>query len=108
VHQSGSDDVELTLVTMVFDAADTEQLLAVLSRYVVVTRAQSGCRNVDLAASATTPGRFVLIQKWDSPDAQRDHFDSADIVEMARSCDGLLSRPPTIDLLEPITAHDLA
>jgi hypothetical protein len=30
------------------------------------------------------------------------------MVEMARSCDGLLTAPPVIDLLEPISAHDLA
>jgi hypothetical protein len=29
------------------------------------------------------------------------------MVEMARSCDGLLATPPRIDLLEPISAHDL-
>jgi hypothetical protein len=30
------------------------------------------------------------------------------MVEMAEACRGLLVAPPTIDLLEPITAHDRA
>ena len=102
-----SDDIELTLVTMSFDASDIERLLAVLSKYVVVSRGHPGCRNIDLAASATTEGRFVVIQKWESPADQRRHFDSTEMIEMARACDGLLSAPPTIDLLEPISAHDL-
>ena len=102
-----SDDIELTLVTMSFDASDIERLLAVLSKYVVVSRGHPGCRNIDLAASATTEGRFVVIQKWESPTDQRRHFDSTEMIEMARACDGLLSAPPTIDLLEPISAHDL-
>lgn len=106
MHQ-GDDDVELTIVTMVFDAADPERLLPVLSKYVVLARRHEGCRNVDLSASATTPGRFVIVQKWESPEAQRAHFDSPEMVEMAEACRGILSRPPEIELLEPITAHDL-
>jgi quinol monooxygenase YgiN len=102
------DDVELTVVVMRFPAADPERLLSVLAKYVVLARGHPGCRNVDLVASVTHPGRLVVIQKWDSPDAQRAHFDSADMVEMAEACRGLLTEPPDIDLLEAISAHDLA
>jgi quinol monooxygenase YgiN len=102
-----ADEVELAIVTMVFDASEADQLQAVLAKYVVLSRGQPGCRNIDLCASATKPGRFVIVQKWESTDAQRAHFDSADMVEMARACDGLLVSPPQIDLLEAISAHDL-
>lgn len=101
-------EVELTIVTMVFDAAQPDPLQSVLAKYVVLSRGHEGCRNIDLCASATTPGRFVIIEKWETPDAQRAHFDSADMVEMARACNGLLATPPQIDLLEGISAHDLA
>jgi quinol monooxygenase YgiN len=101
------DDVELTMVTMVFDATDPNAFQSVLAKYVVLSRQQDGCRNIDLAMSATTPGRFVIVQKWDSPDAQQTHFDSQEMVEMAKACNGLLSKPPQIDLLEAISAHDL-
>jgi quinol monooxygenase YgiN len=101
------DDVDLTLVTMTFDASDAERLVAVLARYVVISRGHPGCRNIDLAASATKAGRFVVIEKWDSPEAQRSHFDSPAMVDMARSCEGLLTSPPQIDLLDSISAHDL-
>jgi len=101
-------DVELTIVTMAFDASVPERLQSVLAKYVVVSRGHPGCRNIDLCASATTPGRFLIIEKWESPDAQRAHFDSQDMVEMASACTGLLAKPPQIDLLEGISAHDLA
>lgn len=104
---ASDDEVDLVLVTMRFDAADVDRLLGVLSKYVVVSRGHAGCRNIDLAASATTPGRFVVIQKWETPGDQQRHFDSDEMVAMARSCEGLLARPPSIDLLEPISAHDL-
>jgi quinol monooxygenase YgiN len=104
-----SDEVELTIVTMVFDAGDAAgQLAAVLAKYVVLARHEQGCRNIDLCASITTPGRYVVVEKWDTPAAQRAHFDSPVMVEMAQSCRGLLAGPPAIELLEGISAHDLA
>jgi len=101
-------EIELVVVTMRFDAADAEALLGVLSRYVVMTRMQLGCRNIDLCASVTHPGRYLLIQKWDSAAAQQAHFDSDAMVAMARSCNGLLSSAPDIDLWDGPSAHDLA
>ncbi len=103
-----AEEVELAIVTMVFDAAEPDRLAPVLSKYVVMSRGHPGCRNIDLCTSATRPGRWVVIEKWDSVEAQRAHFDSAEMVEMAESCKGLLSRPPNIDLLEGVSAHDLA
>ncbi len=102
------DEVELVVVVLRFQAADPEALLGVLAKYVVLTRGHPGCRNVDLVASVTDPGRLVVIQKWSSAEAPRAHFDSTDMVEMAQACRGLLAEPPDIDLLEPISAHDLA
>ncbi len=99
--------IELTIVTMQFHAADAESLLAVLSKYVVLTRMEPGCRNVDLCASVTDPGGYLIIQKWDSGAAQRAHFDSPGMIEMARSCIGLLTSPPKIDLWDGASAHDL-
>lgn len=105
--EAAAREVETTLVTMAFEATDPDALLAVLSRYVVLTRGQDGCRNVDLCLSVTRPDRVVIVQKWAHPEDQRRHFDSPEMVEMARACAGLLASPPDIDLLEGISAHDL-
>lgn len=105
-----ADEVELSIVTLVFDAADgpaSERLVSVLAKYVVLSRQQAGCRNIDLCHSVTTPGRFVLIEKWESPAAQKAHFDSPEMIEMAQACDGLLTSRPDIDLLEGLSAYDL-
>jgi quinol monooxygenase YgiN len=103
-----ADEVALTVVTMVFQASDADRLLGVLAKYVVVSRGAPGCRNIDLCASATRERRYLVIEKWDSPEAQRAHFDSPEMVEMAEACKGLLTAPPDIDLLDGISAHDLA
>jgi quinol monooxygenase YgiN len=102
-----SAEVDLAIVTLRFDAIDDAALLAVLSKYVVVTRMQDGCRNVDLCSSVTVSGRHLVIQKWESPAHQRRHFDSETMIDMARSCDGILSGPPDIDLWDATSAHDL-
>ncbi len=102
-----SDEVDLMMVTMTFDALDPERLQSILARYVVVSRGHPGCRNIDLALSTTQPNRFVIVQKWERPEDQQTHFDSADMVTMAEGCAGLLAAAPEIDLLEPISAHDL-
>jgi quinol monooxygenase YgiN len=100
-------DVELVVVTMRFDAGEDTSLLAVLSKYVVLTRMEPGCRNVDLVSSVTQPGRHLVIEKWESPSRQRTHFDAPSMVEMATACSGLLARAPDIDLWDATSAHDL-
>jgi quinol monooxygenase YgiN len=101
------EDIELTVVTMTFDALDDAELLAILSKYVVLTRMQDGCRNVDLCSSVTHPRRHLVVQKWASPEHQRDHFDSDVMVEMATACVGVLASAPDIDLWDATSAHDL-
>ena len=101
------EEPEITLVTIRFEASDPERLIGVLSKYVVVSRMRQGCRNIDLCQSVTTPNRFVVVEKWDSPESQREHFDSAEMVDMAAACEGLLTSPPDVDLLEGLSAHDL-
>jgi quinol monooxygenase YgiN len=99
--------MDLTIVSLIFEASDPKTLAAVLAKYVVVARGAPGCRNIDLTASVSRPGRFIVIEKWESPEAQRAHFDSPEMLEMAEGTTGLLERPPEIDLLDPISAHDL-
>jgi quinol monooxygenase YgiN len=108
ITQVGTQEIETTLVTMVFLATNASALSAVLSRYVVLTRGEIGCRNVDFCVSSTQPNRFVIVQKWTSPDAARAHFDSAPMIEMAKLCNGLLDTAPQVDLLDTISAHDMA
>ena len=100
--------MELTIVSMVLDTADPDALQPVLAKYVVLSRGHPGCRNIDLCASRTEPGRFLVIEKWETPAAQRAHFDSPEMVEMAKACRDLVARRPAIDLLGGISAHDLA
>jgi quinol monooxygenase YgiN len=102
-------DLTLAIVAGVFDArpgAEAE-LGAVLAHYVVLSRTSPGCRNIDFVASLTTPGRFLVYEKWESPEFQRDHLLSAVTEEMADAALPLLAGPPDLGLFEAVSAHDL-
>jgi quinol monooxygenase YgiN len=109
VGQGVGGDTEIALLTASFDARPgaEETLLAALSRYVVMTRHEPECRNVDLVASVTRPGRFLVVEKWQSAAAVRAHLDSALMTEMAKAALPALAVKPEIDLYDPISAHDL-
>jgi quinol monooxygenase YgiN len=103
------ENVEIAVLTAVFDArpGSEDVLLGALSRYVVLTRQLASCRNVDLVASVTRSGRFLVIEKWDSADAVQAHLDSPLMTEMAHAAVTALASKPEIDLFEPISAYDL-
>ena len=103
------EDIEIAVLTAIFDAqTDAEDtLLAELARYVVLTRRQPACRNVDLVASVTHERRFCVIEKWTSAEAVQAHLDSQLMSEMAQAVVPALSAKPVIDLYDTISAHDL-
>lgn len=102
-------DVEISVVAGLFQARSGKEaeLAAVLARYVVLSRSVTGCRNIDLVTSTSTPGRFLVVEKWDDADAQRAHLDSDAMVTMATQSSPLLAAPPDLELYDVISAHDL-
>ncbi len=103
-----SDEIEPVMVILGFKTDKPEQLMEVLARYVVLSRGQRGCRNIDYVASVTNPGRLMVVEKWESLETQRAHFDSPEMVAMATESMPLLTDAPDIDLFEGISMHDLA
>jgi quinol monooxygenase YgiN len=104
------EDLDLAMLTGVFEARPDREdaLTALLARYVVLTRHEPGCRNVDLVVSATQRGRFLVIEKWESAALLRAHLDSELMVQMAQDAVPLLAGKPVLDLYDTISAHDLA
>ncbi len=106
---SNAANVSLAIVAGMFDARPGSEaaLGAVLANYVVLSRTSPGCRNIDLVASLTTPGRFLVYEKWESAEDQRNHLISTVTEEMAAAAMPLLAGPPDLGLFEAISAHDL-
>lgn len=107
--QAASADAPLAVVAGMFDARPGAEaaLGAALANYVVMSRTSPGCRNIDLVASLTTPGRFLVYEKWENADYQQAHLTSAVTEEMATAVRPLLAGPPELGLFEAISAHDL-
>ncbi len=103
-----SDELEPVMVILGFRTERPDDLLEILAPYVVLSRGQPGCRNIDYVASITDPGRIMIVEKWESIEAQRRHFDSAEMVTMAKHSVPLLNAEPDVDLFEGISMHDLA
>jgi len=103
------DDPELAVLTVRFDPmpGSEEPLMAILAQYVVVTRQVATNRNIDLLASASQPGRLLLVEKWESPAAAREHLDSPEMAAMAAAAVAHLATRPEVDLYDAISAHDL-
>ncbi len=102
-------DLTLAIVAGVFDARPGTEadLGAVLAHYVVMSRTSPGCRNIDLVASLTKPGRFLVYEKWESPEHQQEHLRSSVTEQMATAAMPLLAGPPDLGLFEAVSAHDL-
>lgn len=107
--RSADQDVEIAVLTATFDARPgaEEALLGTLSGYVVMTRHEPACRNVDLVASVTHGGRFVVIEKWESAAAVQAHLNSKLMTDMARAALASVASKPEVDLYDSISAHDL-
>lgn len=109
IDGGGNSNPEIALLTAGFVArtGSEETLLGALSRYVVMTRQVPECRNVDLVASVTQPGRILVIEKWASAEAVQAHLDSPLMTDMAKAVLSALASKPEIDLYDPISAYDL-
>ncbi len=101
-------EIEPVMVVLSFRTDRPAELMEVLARYVVLSRGQPGCRNIDYVSSVTQQGRLMIVEKWESAAAQRAHFDSPEMVAMAAESVPLLNAEPDIDLFEGISMHDLA
>jgi quinol monooxygenase YgiN len=107
---SGGSDVELAVVAGLFLAKPdkVEQLGYALARYVVLSRMEDGCRNIDLVTSVTVPGLFMLWEKWESHAHQQAHMEADAMTALAEGMADLVAEPPQFDLFDAVSAHDLA
>lgn len=110
--EGAADDaeVELAIVAGVFHARSgyEERLAATLARYVVLSRMEDGCRNIDLVASMTVRGLFMVWEKWESHSHRQAHFEGTAARRLAGEVADLVAEPPQFDVFDAISAHDLA
>ncbi|MEW6283305.1 MAG: antibiotic biosynthesis monooxygenase family protein, partial [Candidatus Eremiobacterota bacterium] len=54
------------------------ELMAALKEVARPTRAEPGCLEYELHRCTEDPTRFVMLEKWTSPDALQAHFNPSD------------------------------
>lgn len=103
------EDFDLVVVAGMFSAkpGKEEPLAYALARYVVLSRMEDGCRNIDLVSSVTVPGLLMVWEKWESHDDREAHFRGEAATEMADAVRDLVREPPQFDIFDAISAHDL-
>ena len=111
-HESSRDrgqEIELAVVGGIFlaQSGKDQQLAYALARYVVLSRMEAGCRNIDLVTSVTVPGMFMVWEKWASHAHRQTHFEGPAATEMAGAVRDLVREPPQFDIFDAISAHDL-
>lgn len=109
VGRAEVEDFDLVVVAGMFSAkpGKEESLAYALARYVVLSRMEDGCRNIDLVSSVTVPGLLMVWEKWESHDHRQTHFEGKAATEMADAVSDLVREPPQFDIFDAISAHDL-
>jgi quinol monooxygenase YgiN len=72
------------------------ELRRLLADRAVAARAEPGCRGYEVAELLDEPATFLVVETWDSPDAMRAHFASADHATFQHQVDELLARPSEV------------
>lgn len=103
------EDLDLAVVAGTFLAKTDKgpELGYALARYVVLSRMEDGCRNIDLVSSVTVPGFFMVWEKWESHEHRKHHFEGAAARALAESVVDLVAEPPQFDVFDAVSAHDL-
>lgn len=96
--------VVTALVPVQPDKAD--QALEILETAITATHGEAGCISYALHRDVEDPARFVIVEKWASPEALAEHADTPHLKQLFTDLGPLLTAPPTIVRTEPIPIGD--
>jgi len=73
-----------------------------LKKLVLASRGDQGCISYDLFASESTPGTFVTIERWESPEDLDTHMASSHIAEVIATAGDHFDGFPAIHTLRSL------
>ncbi len=77
-----------------------EQLVAVLSAFVVRVHEEEGCELFALHENAD--GALLLIEKWESPEALAAHDAGPAVADIVAGLSSLVAEPPVVTRFTPL------
>lgn len=87
-------------ITIKLVAKDRDQTLQHLAHALPTTRNYHGCRYCNTLTNADVPNEIVLIQEWDSRDAQQRYIQWRQETGALNELVALLAEPPMVEFWE--------
>jgi quinol monooxygenase YgiN len=84
----------------------TDQALAILETAITATHGEAGCISYALHRDVEDPARFVIVEKWASPEALAEHAGTPHLKQLFTDLGPLLTAAPTIVRTEPVPIGD--
>lgn len=89
--------IEPITVTIKLTAKNCDETLQHLSRALPVTRRYAGCRYCNTLTQADNPQEIILIQEWDSREAQQQYIQWRQETGALGELLALLAEPPKVE-----------
>jgi quinol monooxygenase YgiN len=85
-----------------------DEALTAITTAVEATHGEDGCIAYALHRDRDEPTRFVIIEKWATPEALTDHGTTPHLKALFGALGPLLAAPPTITYTTPVPVGDAA
>jgi quinol monooxygenase YgiN len=101
-----SDDPVIVVATITPQPGKETEVEEALRHAVRVVHHEDGCLRYALHRTLDEPARFVMIEKWTSDEALREHGRSAALVELGERLKSLLAGPTDVVRLAALPDGD--
>lgn len=85
-----------------------DEALAAITTAIEATHGEDGCVAYALHRDRDEPTRFVIIEKWATPEALKEHGETPHLQALFGALGPLLAAPPTITYTTPLPVGDAA
>jgi quinol monooxygenase YgiN len=85
-----------------------EEALSAITTAIEATHGEDGCIAYALHRDLEDPARFVILEKWATPEALKEHADTPHLKALFGVLGPLLAGPPTITRTAPLPVGDPA
>lgn len=94
------------IATMIAKPGQEDLVEKTLRAAAPAVHAEPGCLRYALHRHAKNPAHFVMIEKWASKEALREHGQGAALREVGTALATALAAPPEVTVFEPLPAGD--
>lgn len=90
------------IATIEVQADRADEVVAVITDYLDVVRAEDGCIRYELFRVKRDPDTLVMVERWASKEALRAHGTASHFVEMSGRLAALVAGAPKVQVLDPV------